>query len=462
MPIREIPGTELRYHLIVYDERGRERRESDGTLLSAEIEQELKDATERGKADSAARITDVFFMSHGWKGDIPAAIEQYDRWMTEMATSRDLATAKARPGGFRSLTVGLHWPSLPWGDEEIPARGSPGMLAADDDDNLVELFAQRIADTPRARAALRQIVAAAGEASSADALPRRAREAYDTLFEESGLTAADVAGPPGSDQDGWDPDRIYQEAQRETEAAQPAPIGEERSTQPGVLGWTDKLRDAVLMPARQLSFWKMKDRARAFGESGGHALLTSLMKAAPDARFHLMGHSFGCIVVSATVAGGRGAALPRAVSSLFLVQGALSIWSFCQDIPHDRGKPGYFRRILDSELVAGPIVTTRSRYDSAVGTFYPRGAQLNQQYVLADELPKYGGIGTFGAQGLGTIAEDLRMGNETYDYQFAPKRVYNLEASHVIKEGGPPSGAHSDIAHPEVAHAMWSAALATP
>jgi hypothetical protein len=40
--------------------------------------------------------------------------------------------------------------------------------------------------------------------------------------------------------------------------------------------------------------------------------------------------------------------------------------------------------------------------------------------------------------------------------------VYNLDANSVIKNGGGFSGAHSDIAHPEVAHAMWQAALTPP
>ena len=35
----------------------------------------------------------------------------------------------------------------------------------------------------------------------------------------------------------------------------------------------DTVRDAILSPLRQLSFWKMKDRARIFGETGGNALL---------------------------------------------------------------------------------------------------------------------------------------------------------------------------------------------
>ena len=75
--------------------------------------------------------------------------------------------------------------------------------------------------------------------------------------------------------------------------------------------------DGLLAPLRTLSFWKMKDRARRFGESGGAPLLADLMSAAAGrgVRFHLMGHSFGCIVVSAAVAGPGGLGPARARST---------------------------------------------------------------------------------------------------------------------------------------------------
>jgi hypothetical protein len=40
--------------------------------------------------------------------------------------------------------------------------------------------------------------------------------------------------------------------------------------------------------------------------------------------------------------------------------------------------------------------------------------------------------------------------------------LYNINADTVIKMGGGLSGAHSDISHPEVSHALWGAVLATP
>jgi len=48
-----------------------------------------------------------------------------------MARSPDHAAVSAARPGFKALVVGLHWPSLPFGDEEIPAQGA---LLSDDSD----------------------------------------------------------------------------------------------------------------------------------------------------------------------------------------------------------------------------------------------------------------------------------------------------------------------------------------
>src|SRR3546814_5762586 len=105
--------------------------------------------------------------------------------------------------------------------------------------------------------------------------------------------------------------------------------------------------------------------------------------------------------------------------------------------------PAFFR-----SQVRGPIGTTRSVHDTAVGKYYPMGARLSGSRTLA-ELPKYGGVGSFGLQGLGTQAHDLQMIGSGLEYGFAPGRVYNLEASRVICNGHGASGAHSDIPHPD-------------
>src|SRR5262249_38177128 len=159
-----------------------------------------------------------FILSHGWKGDIPAAIEQYDNWIATMASvTSDVDAAHKRRVDFTPLVVGLHWPSLPWGNENLSAA-THGLLGDGDaegdidGDREVDAYARRIADSPSARHALRTILEAAADAEETDELPDDVRAAYNVLFAESQLNSADVAGAPGADQDGFDAQVIFEEA----------------------------------------------------------------------------------------------------------------------------------------------------------------------------------------------------------------------------------------------------------
>jgi hypothetical protein len=114
VPVEKVPATELTYHLIAFDSAGRERTDDPDGLMSQKVLDIL--ATEP--------VTDVFLLSHGWKGDIPAAREQYNLWIGTMAAcAADVERMGERHPGFRPLIVGLHWPSRPWGDEEFGGGG---------------------------------------------------------------------------------------------------------------------------------------------------------------------------------------------------------------------------------------------------------------------------------------------------------------------------------------------------
>src|SRR5688500_239506 len=122
MPVRQVPQTDVRYYLVCFDEQGRERKEADGSLLSETVARLIGDPREG--------ITDVFLASQGWKGDVPAAVEQYDRWVGQMVRAPDRAAAAAARPGFKAIVVGIHWPSLPFGDEEM----NQGGLLSDEDE----------------------------------------------------------------------------------------------------------------------------------------------------------------------------------------------------------------------------------------------------------------------------------------------------------------------------------------
>ena len=440
MPIRTVPGTDLTYYLIAFDGDGRERTDDPAGTMS-----------ERAAAALGSEpFTDVFLFSHGWQGDVPKAVDQYDNWTRTMAQApADVERARRARPGFRALLIGLHWPSLPWGEETLPSASfaaGPGTGAPLE--RRIDDYAERLADTPAAREALRTIFDAAMQDVAPPTMPEHVRVAYQVLNQEAGLEAEGPAAPPGADREAFDPEAVYEAAQ-EDQAVNFAP------------GWVGGL----LTPLRLLSFWKMKDRARRFGETGASELLAALQRAAGgrDVRFHLMGHSFGCIAASALVAGpgGRGR-LVQPVDSLTLVQGAMSLWSYCTEIPSAPGQAGYFRGVVTDNKVRGPILTTRTPFDTAVGRFYPLGAGVRQQVSFAPgELPKYGAVGAFGLRGPGLAVEDKAMLTVDRDYGFQPRHVYNIECSEYIRQGSGADGAHGDFLHPEVAHAVWEAALAS-
>lgn len=65
---RSIPGTDGRYALVAFDADGAERfddRDGEGGPFSDRVIAKL----------TAAPKTDIFLFSHGWKGDVPAAVD---------------------------------------------------------------------------------------------------------------------------------------------------------------------------------------------------------------------------------------------------------------------------------------------------------------------------------------------------------------------------------------------------
>ena len=352
-PTDVVPGAELGYYLLAYDEHGRERADHPRGQVSRLITEALANEP----------VTDVFIFSHGWQGDVPGARRQYHNWVAAMAGRRSDRDhmARARPN-FLGLLVGIHWPSQPWGDEDLGRVSfAPG---ADPAGLLVEEYVRRLGlgDTPEVRHCLRTIALAATAPGTPDRLPPEASQAYHELDRLLGGGSEGVAGPPCADREPFDPDAVYFEALTLPELNE------------GISFGAAGAGDALLSPLRTLSFWTMKDRARRVGEGSVHPLLVRLQETTTgrDVRFHLVGHSFGCIVATAAVVGPPGAAaLPRPVDSLSLLQGALSLWSYCGDIPHARGRAGYFHRLFAEGRIRGPVLTTQSRFDRAVGTWYP-------------------------------------------------------------------------------------------
>lgn len=435
MPIRQIPKTTQDYYLINFDSKGAERAANDGRVLSQFVLDELKNQP----------VTDVFVMSHGWLGDIDDAQAQYDKWMANLWNcAEDMDAIKKKRPNFRPLLIGLHWPSKPFGNEDTGGAFDLNLAAEGDDvvGNAVKNQLALLDASDEIGQQLETIYNAYLELDEPDSLPDEVRQAYLEINSRLGLD--------NEEREAFDPEDIFQNGRAADQENE-----DDFANFGGGFSWGD-----LLAPLRVLSFWRMKDRARSIGQSGANDLLRKMQQAASgrDVRFHLMGHSFGCIVVTAMTAGSSDATMaPNPVHSMLLAQGAMSLWAFCPKIPHAKDKAGAFNRLVKNNRIKGAIVTTWSEHDSAVGFFYPLAAGLKRQVDFAVELPKYGGIGAFGIQGLDDIAEGLPIQKKDHQYNFKAGRIYNLASGEVIKEKALVIGAHSDIAHPEVAHAWWQA-----
>lgn len=440
MPLRDLQNTDLQYHLISYDRKGDERTDDPDGLMSENLLGVL----------AQGAVTDVFVFSHGWLTDYRGAINSYDKWIQAMLLCEDdLRAIRERRPKFNPLLVGLHWRSCPFGSEDLNADVRSFSTSGEDPlAGLLDEAAEGIAETPEARAALGVILASAVEDMAPETMPPEVVDAYQVLWDESGLGLEGPAGAPGEEAEHFDPEGLYE-----------ATLDDEVSFGGGLIG-------GLLSPLRPLSFWKMKQRARSFGEGAAGDLLRHIQRQTePHVRIHLMGHSFGCIVVSAMVAGAGGnTPLPRPVDSMLLAQAAVSCWSYTPKIPIAKGKPGYFGQIPLQGKVAGPLVTTQSVHDSAVGKAYPlavsrRSVSFAPPGALGPPPPD-GSMGTFGIQGPGIDVVDRPMLAIEGTYDFKPGTIYNLEGSEFICGGSLlAGGAHSEIDKPEVAHAFWSAAM---
>lgn len=437
MPFQKIPDLDLTYALISFDAAGNERTDdSEGGVFSPTV-------LARAKQD---KPTDIFFFIHGWKGDFEGAVDQYNRWIGAMW--RLEADRAARGASFRPMFIGLHWPSQPWGDEKLADPPPPASFdvvsasvaepaGAPDVNQMFEDAVKTFGDDPAVRAALKVIFDTYAADPNSFIVPDHALTAYQDLAAAIGFSAG--GGPEAApDQEGvaLDPQQAVN-AHRIAEAA-------------SSFGIFDTVKKGILGGLGQLSFWTMKKRGRTNGEGGMHTFVKDLMNAI-DSRIHFMGHSFGCVVVSSILGGpgGKGG-LPRPVNSAVLVQGAVSLWSWGDKVKNFN-TPGYYHPVLTNKAVSGPVVTTRSANDKAVGLAYPAAVALVGQAAFVPALPLFGGLGSYGIQGT-SIAQSTPMLDAGGKYNFQPGVIYNLEGSAFI-----PS--HTGIDGPQVAHAIWEAAL---
>ena len=199
MPFKTIPDTTTEYALLSFDADGKERTDDPqgvGGRLSAAILERVR----------AAAPSHIFLFSHGWKGDVASATDQYNRWIKAMLDRP--ADLGAMPRPFAPMWIGLHWPSLPFGDEELEAA-SFAVGGGQSPDEIVATFRERLGLGADAEPLLRTIVDAHQRDAAATELPPDVAAAYVELATRLGYAADGPGAAPDAEGARFDPALVF-------------------------------------------------------------------------------------------------------------------------------------------------------------------------------------------------------------------------------------------------------------
>ncbi|MFG2950544.1 serine-threonine protein kinase [Streptomyces adustus] len=419
--------------------------DADGDVSGPERDRLLAEAPRRG-------VRDLVVFAHGWNNDRSGATRLYSSFF---APFPQLAPA-ARIG-----YVGVVWPSMRFCDEPIPdfprsvAAEAPRRPALDKDTRhaLLDTFPGRGVVVEQLARLLEQRPREEAELTEFGRLVRLLVEVVPPG--PQALFAADTLAE-GVPQD--EPEMFTGSAAAMCETFAQALADLESPDAPEQFTMPDPWEGAHEL-LRQGTYYAMKRRAGTVGERGLGRFLGQLADAAPQVRVHLVGHSFGGRLVSFALRG-----LPegvRTVKSVTLLQGAFSHYAFATRLPHDPRAGGVLQG--QNQRVDGPLVCCWSSHDTALGTLYPLASRMAgdaqgvaEGFDLGRLLgDKWGAMGHDGVQAVpGTRALTLA---EALGGPLPGSGCVNVDASAVVCRGGPPSGAHSDIVHPELAQVVLAA-----
>jgi len=424
------------YWELTFDEAGNLAPPDQGSTFPDEVGQ--------------AALTDLFVFAHGWNNDEHMAHTMYQMFYQLMRTLLDDAGLPKR-GSPTIGTVGIIWPARLWADEFNPVTqpgGAASLGAAPSDADLV-LDLKPLFPPPAQQAALDEMAQLLAEKSSDPAKVNRFHELMKTI-----ASPPDGAPEDNGEQAGLldqDPIVVF----RKFASIVPASHWAGGAADLGnPFNW---IWNGAKQALRLASYWEMKKRAGVIGKQGLGPLLGNLA-ARGAIRIHLIGHSFGARLASFTLAGLPDAALQPSstVKSVFLLQGAFSHFAFANALPMHPDEPGALAGML--RHIDGPLVVTHSLHDMAVGVLYPNASIISGDNAadFASLLYEWGAMGHDGAQAVRAGASPVLPVGQPYT--FTPAGAFNLDGNTIITQGGPPSGAHGDIFHPELAWAALTAA----
>ncbi|HKH49852.1 MAG TPA: hypothetical protein VKM72_34800 [Thermoanaerobaculia bacterium] len=436
--------------------------DASGKLQEAQTFEELKQRA------NAAGATDAVLIAHGFRNDENDATGLYTRFLETFRQNLSRPELQPSLGSRKFIVAGIYWPSKAFKEA---SGGDEGSVQGLDDGETVqkELVREQLEElqadedlSPEQRESLDRAIQLLDEVKGSD-------EAQDELVDNvlSVLDGADIDATEGLDEIRAKPGSellaalrspiILSTAADEEDDGGIAGVGavfvpdEDGATQ-GVGSFFGSIFGRIGQFLNLTTWYQMKNRSGIVGAKGVAQAVRDLKASRPGLKIHLVGHSLGGRLMAACV---KSLATPKLQpDSVTLLQAAFSHYGFSPDNGH--GKAGFFRAVMQDQVVRGPLVATFSKLDTVVGKVYAVASRLagDNTEAVGDANDPFGGIGRNGSQKTEEAVKDF-LHEVGQPYNFTTARVTNLDGSANLITS------HGDVTNPRVTYAFASAVAQT-
>ncbi len=415
--------------------------DADGVLQNAPALQELK----------SSGATNIIFIAHGFRNDEDDATGLYDRFLT---TFREHLNNPAFSSvAKRKLAVGgVYWPSKPFQETY-----SGSVQAVDAETAEKEAVRARLED-------LKATVARGDQKPKIDKAialldqVSTSRDAQDE-FVKLALSLWDNSEPDPTE--GGDRIRatdgsvlldklkvpIIVSSGGPRAEGSTISVGSDTGTTEGLGSMFGSIFGRLGQFLNLTMWYVMKNRSGVVGAAGVAQAVRDLKTAAPAVKIHLVGHSLGGRLMAGCAKSLAGT--NSHVESLSLLEAAFSHYGFSSN--NGKGQTGFFRDVIDRQVVTGPLIATFSAQDKVVGTVYAVASRLASDSVqeVGDANDPYGGIGRNGAQKTAEAVSGV-LHSVGAPYQFQIPKINCLDGSGGLIKN------HGDVTNPFVTYAFAS------
>jgi hypothetical protein len=392
-----------------------------------------------------AAATDAVLIAHGFRNDIQDASALYTRFLTTLRAHLSDPRLSTALGGRRFVVGGVYWPSKAFsetfGDGRTGTRSLGGeetvraeILAALEDLKKNDAGPKQRRNLDKAMAL---VPALEGDRRAQDRFVKLVLSLLDEDALGEGEGVAELKAQRGSD-------LLARVAETERiDVDRPRGVEDLFGS---ILGRVGQLLNVT-------TWYLMKQRSGTVGAAGVADAVRALASRLPNVKRHLVGHSLGARLMAACAK--ALCADPKIrPDSVLLLEAAFSHYGFSAD--NGKGTPGFFRDVIDHQIVKGPFLSTFSAEDTVVGKAYAFASRVagDRSRELGDASDPFGGIGRNGSQRT-PEAVTGRLQAPGGSYTFAPGVLTNLDGSGgLIKD-------HGDVTNEAVTYAFASAVALT-